>query len=187
MSEDQYQDIPKEFYSFETNQPFENCVECEKYLLDDSDYIIEKAMKQYPGYDATDTVFDYAICMDCALRMREEFSEKSLKNVDNYFGKNVNKLTTPQSEKDLDMDDCLGKCVIKDHHKSELNEYQIYAYCRGNKLFKGIPPYMVSGHAIDEILPLLSNETIDFLNGFYNKHFSPDPTMMEPDPRLVFI
>lgn len=79
--------------------------------------------------------------------------------------------------------------MIKDIEKNSINEYQIYAYCQGNKLIKNIPPYMISGQAIEEVLPLISEKTTDFLDGFYKEHFSPDPTLFEPVPgnRLIFI
>ncbi len=190
MCDHNYQRIPKEFYSFETNKPFDRCIECGIYLLDNCDYIIEKAIKQYPGFSATDTIFDYAICLDCAMRMRNEFSKGSLEKIDNYFGEKIGGMPPGHiTENDLDISSCLSQCLINKDARNDLKEYQIYAYCKGDKLFKGVPPYMIGGPAIEEILPLLSNPTTDFLNGFYNKHFSPDPSMMNPDPnsKLVFI
>mgnify|MGYP000507098918 CR=1 FL=1 len=82
--------IPKEFYSFETNSPFERCIECDKFLLDDdTEYIIEKAVKNYKGYPAKDVVFDYAICMDCADRMRKQISKESWEKMMQYFQENM--------------------------------------------------------------------------------------------------
>ncbi len=185
-----YQEIPKEFYSFETNQPFDRCIECNTFLLDGKEYFIEKAIRKYRGYSATDTIFDYAICVDCAMKMRNEFSKESMTKLDAYFQSGILNIQQAEpTEKDLDMDQCLGRCIIKNQSLWDLDEYQIYAYCKGDKLFKGIPPYMVGGPAIDDVLPLLSNPTTDFLNGFYDRHFKPDPSLMEPtpSPRLVFI
>ncbi len=183
-----YQDIPKEFYSFETKEPFTHCIECEKYLLDGADYMVEKAMKRYEGFTAVDTVFDYAICVECAMKMRDEFSKESMLKMEDYF-KNHMPVPVYPVEEELDMKDCLGKCMVKKVDISETSEYQIFAYCRGNKLMKNIAPYMISSFAIDEMVELLSKPTTDFLNGFYNKHFSPDPSLMEPVPggRIVLI
>lgn len=191
MNDENFQDIPQEFYSFETNKPFERCIECDKYLLDNEPYVIEKAMKKYDGYSAMDTVFDYAICMSCAENMRKDLSKESLERMDNYFGKHFNFMNMSRfdPDKDLEMKECLSKCMVKDVSIEEVNEYQIYAFCQGNKLVKSVPPYMISSQAIDELLPLLSSQTTDFLNGFFNKHFGPDPELMEPTPKtkLVFI
>lgn len=177
--------IPSQFHSFETNKPFDKCIECEKFLLEDADYIIEKAMRRYDGFSAVDTVFDYAICVECAMNMRNEFSKESIQKVDDYFKEGMQNLNLSYNQKDPSTG--LEKCAIKNDHISDLKEYQIYAYCKGQYLNESIRPYMVGGPAIDEILPLLSNPTIDFLNGFYDKHFTPDPSLMEPTPKLVFV
>lgn len=189
-TEELYQDIPDRFHSFETGKPFERCIECDTYLLDGKEYIIEKAIRQYPGYSAKDTIFDYAICMDCAMKMRQEFSKESISKIDAFFEKGFIKFQLKIREmQSWDVDQCLEKCLINEDKMNKLDEYQIYAYCKGDKLFRGVPPYMVGGPAVDQILELLSNATIDFLNGFYNKHFSPDPSLVEPtpSPKLVFV
>ena len=180
-------DIPKEFYSFETNQPFERCIECGKYLLHgDTEYIIEKAVKSYEGYSAKDTVFDYAICMDCAERMRNEISKESWEQMMRYFQENMD------MQQRLEMqgkspEEGLKNCMIKKTNIINCREYQIYAHCRGGKLNMENPPYMISGEVMEELLPLLSEKTIDEMNGFMNKHFSPDPSLMEPTPPSLIL
>lgn len=181
-------EIPKEFYSFETNQPFERCIECNKFLLDgDTDYIIEKAFKSYEGYTATDTVFDYALCMDCADRMRKEISKESWKKMMQYFQDNMDLMHRFGMQNQSPVEG-LNACLIKKTKIQDCSEYQIYAQCRGKKLNVENPPYMLSGEVMEELLPLLSDQTIDEMNGFMNKHFSPDPSLMEPTPpRLILM
>ena len=182
-------EIPKEFYSFETNQPFERCIECNKYLLDnDTEYIIEKAVRNYEGYKATDTVFDYAICMDCAEKMRNEISQESWHQMMTYFQQNID-LAYRMEMQHLSPNESLKSCMIKKTKMEECSEYQIYAHCKGNQLNMDNPPYLLSGEVIEELLPLLSDETIDEMNGFMNKHFSPDPSLMEPTtpPSLILL
>ncbi|MDH5610400.1 MAG: hypothetical protein OEY56_13060 [Cyclobacteriaceae bacterium] len=65
------QDIPTVFFSFETKMPFERCMECEEYLLDGKEYMIEKVMRRYEGFSASDTIIDYALCISCAMKLRE--------------------------------------------------------------------------------------------------------------------
>ncbi|MEQ9466872.1 MAG: hypothetical protein RLN88_05635 [Ekhidna sp.] len=181
-------EIPKDFYSFETNQPFERCIECDKYLLDDeTEYIIEKAVKNYEGYAAKDVVFDYAICMDCAERMRKEISKESWQNMMRYFQDNMN-MERRMRMQSLPSEEGLKTCMIKDTPMDDCREYQIYAHCKGGRLNMDNPPYMISGEVMEELLPLLSDKTIDEMNGFLNKHFSPDPSLMEPTPpRIVLV
>ncbi len=181
-------DIPKAFYSFETNTPFERCIECEKYLLDDeTEYIIEKAVKNYEGYSAQDTVFDYAICMDCAERMRKEISKESWNSMMRYFQENMDVQTRFEMQ-NKSPEEGLKNCMIKKTGVEDCREYQIYAHCKGSKVNMDNPPYMISGEVMEELLPLLSDKTIDEMNGFLDKHFSPDPSLMEPTPpRLILM
>ncbi|MEQ6168376.1 hypothetical protein AAOE16_14370 [Ekhidna sp. MALMAid0563] len=180
--------IPKDFYSFETNAPFDTCIECEKYLLDDdTEYIIEKAVKNYEGYSAKDVVFDYAICMDCAEKMRKEISKESWEMMMKYFQDNMD-IQSRLEMQEKAPEENLRNCMIKKTDVERCSEYQIYAHCKGKSLNLDNPPYMISGEVMEELLPLLSNKTIDEMNGFMNKHFSPDPSLMEPTPpSVIFI
>ena len=181
-------DIPKEFYSFETNALFESCIECEKYLLDeDTEYIIEKAVKNYEGYSARDTLFDYAMCMDCAEQMRKGISKESRESMMRYFQDNMNAMTRLEMQMQSPAEN-LKKCLIKRRGIDDWQDYQIYAHCKGGKLNMENPPYMISGEVMEELFPLLSNKTIDGMNEFLDKHFSPDLSLMEPTPpRLILM
>ena len=180
-------DIPKEFYSFETNQLFDQCIECNKYLLDaGTEYIIEKAVKTYEGYSAKDTVFDYAICMDCAEVMRKEISKESWESMMRYFQDNMDVMTRLEMQ-EQSPDENIKSCMVKKINVADCREYQIYAHCKGGKLNMENPPYMISGEVMEELLPLLSEKTIDEMNGFMNKHFSPDPSIMEPVPPRILL
>ncbi len=181
-------EIPKEFYSFETDTPFERCIECNKYLLDEeTEYIIEKAVKNYKGYSAKDTVFDYAICLDCAEVMRKGISKESWESMMKYFQENMDVMTRLEMQ-DQSPDKSIRSCMVKKTNVEDCPEYQIYAHCKGEKLNMENPPYMISGEVMEELLPLLSDKTIDEMNGFIHKHFSPDPSIMEPvPPRIILV
>lgn len=181
------QEIPEEFYSFETKSLFSNCIECNKFLLDgDTEYLIEKAFKGYKGFEAKDTVFDYAICMDCAEHLRKEISTESWSCIMNYFQENLD-LGIRAKMMESSPNQNLSSCMIKGTPQGECTEYQIYAHCKGTKLNMENPPYMLSGEVMEELLPVLSNKTIDEMNGFFNKHFSPDPSFFEPTPKLILV
>ncbi len=179
--------IPKAFHSFETDQPFERCIECNKYLLgEDTEYLIEKAFKSYEGYEAKDVIFDYAICLDCAEDLRNEISNESMESIMNYFQQNID-MTKRLLMMEQEPEEGLKNCMIKGTSVNSCKEYQIYAHCKGKKLNMVNPPYLICGEVMDEILPLLSKQTIDEMNGFFNKHFSPDPSFFEPTPKLILI
>ena len=177
-----YTNIPKEFLSFETGEPFQNCKICDMDLTrPDSHYVIEKAIRKYPGYEASDVVFEYAICFSCAEGFRSELSRESLESIEKYFMSNVDlkhqahRFQNP--EEAVNLDDFTNKCLIKGISKQEVEEYQIYGECKGNKLVCGNMPYMISGEAMDEIADVLSDKTLDELDGFAGKYLGPSPEL----------
>ncbi|MDC1516467.1 hypothetical protein N8385_01975 [Cyclobacteriaceae bacterium] len=190
MSSFDFQEIPKIFYSYQTQKPFSNCLVCSCYLLEDQTYIIEKALKKHPGFTAQDVIFDYAICLSCALKMRQEFSKESLEKINAYFAEHVDMNPLPPQDAPIDLDEALSQCVVKKIPLDEIANYQIYAHCQGNKLIKSIPPYLISQSAIEDLIPLISSDTQDILNGFYDRFLRPDPAMLlpkQPSDQLVFI
>ena len=76
--------IPEIFHSTGTGKPFSHCVSCNKELLNsDNPYIIEKAIRQYLEYKTTDTIFEYAMCMDCYMKIDQSLSDESKHNLEN--------------------------------------------------------------------------------------------------------
>ncbi len=188
-SEDELKDIPRYLYSYVDEKPFSNCIECEKFLLDgETEYLIERICKNYPDYTATDIVFDYAICMECAMRMHSKMSKHSQKVLQEYFVNNMDiEGRKEQINNNVSIDDSLAKCIVSGDSASDCKEYQVCAHCVGNQVYMGNPPYMLSGVVLEEIMNILSNETQDIMNGFYNKHRPPVPGLHEPDPVLILV
>jgi len=195
MSEDNYHnkyEIPEAFLNYSTNSNFTNCIDCDRFLLEgDIEYFIEKAMKAYQGYKAIDVVFEYAICMECAEKVRKKMSADSMKSIQNYFMDNVDlndrlSLVNTHNDKPAEW---IEKCMIKGTGKDQLEEYQIYAHCRGKQLITTQMPYMISGPALDDIANLLSNQTLDELDNFMNDNFGPPPELEEslPKRRVVLV
>lgn len=154
-----------------TGSTIEKCISCECNLMDPAtDYLIEKALKPYNGYQAYSTVFEYAICMSCAADMQDKISTESRLKMGAYFQKNFNvmahriKLTTEE----LDVMRWLEYCAINGQHVSELAECQIYAQCHGPYMVIQDFPYMISGTVLDEMIDLLSAKTLEDLDNFKN-------------------
>ena len=179
--------IPNEFYSFETGRPFTTCLECGSDLMNGKSYLIEKAFKNHIEYQVKDTVFDYALCMNCAEQLRNEMSKASMSALVRFFSERIS-FGDHVSQMYQSPIENIEACMITGKTMDECPEYQIYAYCINDTISNEMPPYMVSGEVMEEILPLLSKETKDDLNGFFNKHFAPDPSLMEPiGPKFVLI
>ncbi len=164
--------IPEVFYSTKTNKPFSNCTKCNKELIsynDDILYIIEKAFKQNIKQKTKDLIFEYAMCVDCIEEMHKEMSKKSLKRIEMYFKLYVD---FDKREKDL-IEDCfddvepwISNCVITDTHISELEEYQIAAFCTNDDIIFTHLPFLLGEYALEEIQNLLSKKTKGFIDGF---------------------
>lgn len=177
------QEIPSTFYSFDTELPFTHCIECDCELIESGrEYMIEKAIRTYPGYQATDVIFDYAICMSCALDIQQSLSEESLKTMQKFISENM----SHRAPSGLTVTEMLENCMVSGLPKAECEEFQIFAFCSGAYLDMRVTPYMISGQVLDQMQELLSVETKDELNGFFDKHFSPSPGLME-EPKFYLV
>lgn len=185
FSKDQFHhiEIPDTFYSQASQKMFSHCIECNKYLLEDGvQYLIEKAIKRYPKFESDDTVFEYAICMDCHDEMRKSFSEISLKRIEQYFNNNVDWVERRMKllhQKEPHLQDWLSNCLVKNTAAEELTEYQIACHCNGKDMLFSFLPYLISGAAMDEIADLLSNKTLDAINGFRDRFIKYPPELQD--------
>lgn len=170
-------EIPDTFKTFISEEYFQNCISCDKYLLaDDSQYVIEKAIKD--KY----IEFEYAMCLECAEKMRKKLSQESLERIGNYFEEHVNfhDKTTHFSESNCaSVDDFLSRCLVSGSSINDLTEYQIFALCEGKNLLLSFFPYMICHAVIEEMQELLSAKTKDELDDFTEKHFDLPPEWKE--------
>lgn len=174
-------EIPKVFYSDATGMPFGHCIQCGAPLLKSgTHYFIEKAIKNYPQLESTDTIIEYAICYPCYMEVRKSLSQQSQQRIEAYFLENVNLYERMKSVLDpgnRDPDAWLSQCIIKGIQRRTAPEYQIMCECTGDRMHLSLAPYMVSIQAMDEITDLLSAQTLDALNGFYNDHLGLPPEL----------
>lgn len=171
-------DIPDKFHSQFSGGYFENCLVCDRNLLENHvHYLIEKAIKRFPEYGTEEVIFEYGICIPCLMSMRKRLSEVSKQRVEDYFAAHVdlNERRRQLRENSFDLDKLLDHCIVKNTDASQLTEYQIYAFCRGKKMIISEMPYLIGGEAIDELAQRLSNETLDEIDGFTDKYFGFPP------------
>lgn len=170
-----HQEIPTIFYNTETRAPIDRCLVCNSYLLIDTDYIIEKAIVNYPTTDSFDLIWEFAMCIDCMTSVLNEYSKQSHTIMDNYFKKNMNftRLHKLISEKNYNIDEWIKECIITGKRKNQCNQYQLCLQCKGKEAIFDRTPFLISDEALDEISQLLSNQTIDAMNQFRDKHFPP--------------
>lgn len=175
-------EIPRIFYSDLTGRPIDTCVSCGVNLIKSAQpYVIEKSFRYYVEYDLTNTIFEYGICMPCALELHKAMSEESLEKIQEYF----NQINLPDRSQVLwskhgnNIEPWISNCIIKDTTSKSLEEYQICAQFIGDKLHFDLLPYMLGIDASNEIANLLSNKTLDEFDRFVDEHFGLPPDIRE--------
>ncbi len=175
----EYVDVPKDFWSDASEGLLENCLVCERFLLDDgTQYLIEKAFRRYHGFESRDTVFEYAMCTDCRMQLQGEMSAESRERIEHFFAEHVDFVGRRDellSSGDLQTEPWLNRCLITGEPIREMEEYQIYCECDGAHMLFTYLPYAISGAAIDQIVALLSNATIDSLSRLVDQHLGVPP------------
>lgn len=182
--------IPELFFSQNTNAPFTTCLECDRQLLaNGTEYVIEKAFRRYPGYSVQDTVFEYALCMQCAGGIGEQFSKLSRERIVAYLGESIEaemerRIDWLIENENVDPAQWLSQCVVKRTPINELSEYQVLGHFKEDSMIISIFPYLIGEEALSEIANLLSNETLDLMDDFSGKHFGLPPEFSDM-PRFM--
>ncbi len=178
-------DIPHEFFSEATGQPFEHCNVCGKYLLAPNTYYgIEKAVKRYPKFNHRDVIFEYAICVECQMDMQEKLSTESKQRIRQFMQQRIGlqgRMRAFYKKEDFALDSWTGTCAVTHTPVAELTEYQTMALFNGNQMVYDVYPMTLGMEALDEMVGLLSNHSLDVLNGFKD-----DITGMPPDLHELF-
>lgn len=146
---------------------------------EDMPYLIEKAFRD------GETMFEHALCLQCHFQCMEEMSEESLNNIQTYFSDRTDPVNRPAlllEQFGTDHKRWLGKCMVKGYPIEECGEYQIYGFCSGTNLVFSGAPYMICGEVVEDILELLSNETLGTLADLSDRLFGIDA----PKDLLVF-
>ncbi len=185
-------EIPSLFHSSDSEKHFDRCMVCEKYLLEEgTDYMIEKSIRQFPDLQVTEVIFEYAICMDCAIQLNESMSKETRQGIADYFSrcenlhKRQNQFSWGQAK---DVKPLIERCALKDTLISDCMEYQIIGQCSGTHLLLAGTPMAISHAALDEMADLMSAESLGEIDGFIGKYFTGPPEIAELLKRkLIFV
>jgi hypothetical protein len=176
-------DIPEQFFSDSEGKPFEHCVVCGKNLLEDgTQYVIEKAMKNYEGYAFSSTVFEYAMCLDCYQEMQKGMSQESMQNLQQYY---QDFLTARGNQpmminlNNFDLKDWLSRCFFKEKPVNEMKEYQLIGQFNGRHLVLNTPPMAIGEEVMEEMAGLLSEKTKGEMDRFREQFLGPPPEIEE--------
>ena len=177
--------VPKVFYPFLEDHPFEHCIVCNRDLLDDDCvYLIEKAFK------VTEVICEYAMCNDCRMGLRGELSKESLMRIGAWCDERVD---MAERRKKLlkvsrgSVEPWIDECILTKESRGELEAYQIYAECQGKDMLFSYCPFMIGSKGMEELAKLLSKKTKDCIDDFTGKYLGTPPELVDlPEDSLLF-
>ena len=174
-----YAPVPEIFFREKTGEPFRHCTVCQRELIDHSEsYVIEKAFRQDIKDKRRDLIFEFVYCYSCMEQLNNELSKESRLKIREYFEQHSGLEKRNQElvrHRLFDVDVWLNNCIVKNKPIDEAEEFQIYAQCDGSHMLFYQAPYMLCGEAMDEIMNLLSNKTLDVINDFWAEHVDLPP------------
>lgn len=188
-----FEPVPELFQSTDSGKPFERCSMCDRYLLDyDTNYVIEKAFRSYKGFDARETVFEYALCYDCRDTLIAEFSKESMERIRDYFSRRVDvderrRRLINEAPDGVTLEPWVSNCLISGEPTAEMEEFQVFCECDGPFMLYGYSPYVLGGNVMDEVADLLSAKTLDELNGFADDVLGLPPELEELFTRRIVL
>jgi hypothetical protein len=166
------EEMPRELHDAE-GKLFDTCKQCGKNLLEPpASYTLEKVFKRYPNTATPQILFEYAVCDDCAGEMRDEFSEESAANIQNYFAGHLANL---HDFDERNLQTRLTTCMIKSSSLADEQEFAVVARGHGNQMLKSHYPFAIGLTAMDEISELISEKTRDLLDDFVERNFIGPP------------
>lgn len=171
--------LPKTLFSTETGRPFENCMVCNKSLLTaGTPYMIEKAFRQVPAMKLKEVIFEYALCLECSVKMNQSLSVESRQRLSEYFSNHVNfpkRAHAMFQREKQSVNSWMENCVIFGTPVKDCPEYQVVCYCEGKNVILSHFPFALSDKAIDELTSLLSAKSLGEIDDFMGKYFTGPP------------
>lgn len=173
--------IPEIFRNSDTKGYLTHCIQCDYELLKgDRYYVIEKVFKRYPNLNSTQVLFEYAICSECYENMKDSLSAESMQNLTNYMitKMDVSAMQQRIQEHPNDPQKWMSHCMIHGTPEAEMNEYQVAACFKGDRMVTDfMPPYMIGDLAIEELNALLSKQTKEDMDRFMGDVFGIPPEL----------
>lgn len=190
------QKIPREFFSEYTELPFSKCIDCDCDLFDDE--TVYTIIKHVVG---TETVFEMAICMTCAAKMRQQYSEETAQNIQKHIDQKLrdklsrlidqDEFNDVEEEHAFSVQDGLSHCVFCDKARSACHRYEMVG------LFMEDDIILQSGHSLSfsspmmlcedcnsEVGKLISQKTRDLWDRFVEEHFDGPPGIEIDGPKF---
>lgn len=161
--------ISPEFHSLYLDGPFQNCIDCNRELLDGGClYWIERIFR------GSEPIFEMAICLECRDKITEELSKDSMMRINAYVEERFDPQMRLQTTMQWDASEpskWLEQCVFTKLPRNECRDFQIAALCHGHSMSIDLMPLGFSGLAAEEIQKLMSKKTRDRLGQMIQDFF----------------
>ncbi len=163
--------IPQIFFNSKTNSPFEECLICNKKLLQvGCEYVVMKSYRYYKEFNKKDVTYELALCYKCHEMLYESFSEESLARLNTYWENHFkySRQRKLMDSNNYNLDEWISCCACKAIEWNNTTSFHIYGDFVSDKMkFEAPFPYMLSEEVFDDIVNLLSNHTIDSLTKLF--------------------
>lgn len=163
-----------------TESPFETCCVCNLNFEESGvQFIVEKSIKRVSD-TVSYSVYEYAICWDCAQEFQQKISEASNQAIELYFFNQLkNKIPKEFNELADPIEDALSACLVKGTAVEDLNEYVMCGVFRNGNFSYGAMPYVLSAEVLEELSEQLSDETKDEMDDFRKTYLGGPPELEE--------
>ncbi len=157
-----------------SQKEFTHCNVCETSLENNS-YIVEKAFQQNPETGKHFVIFEYAMCFHCKTNMMKELSKESFQNI---------KRLAEEFQEKGQIQDLLNadyfnpnKCSVTGKKVDEMESYHTVCVVQSNGAENHITPLLYGIEIIEAYADVLSNETQDFFDDFYDQFIDIPPAL----------
>ncbi|HUH34558.1 MAG TPA: hypothetical protein VL022_01875 [Moheibacter sp.] len=167
------EEIPTEFYSSENHQIPTKCSVCDQ-AFGNRHFFIEKAFQKTHDHTEFQMTFEYAICEHCKKGMMKSISKKSMEHIQEFVKDGFPGFQS-FDPKDLDIQHLLNHCMASGQAIEELDAYHLVGIFKNGKMVQ--MPMVYGEHFIEAYSEILSEETKDFFDDFFNHITLLPPTL----------
>ncbi len=163
-----------------TDAPFESCCVCNVNFNDSgTQYIVEKSIKRV-SESVSYSVYEYAICWECAQKFQQKISVESNQAIELYFFNQLKNKAPKEFDELADpIEEALSACLVKGTSVDNLNEYVLCGVFRNGDFSFGAMPYVLSAEVLEELSEQLSAETKDEMDDFRKTYLGGPPELEE--------
>ena len=153
---------------------YRRCVRCDA-AIDGPDQLhyVERALRD------GEPMFEFALCQACVREVGDELSDESMLRLGSFLLAHLD--VDDRQERLEDADDAgplVDRCLLSRRPRTELQEFQVWAWCRGPALVAdAFAPAVVSGSMMEQLASGLSRQTRDSMDGFIRDHLGLPPEL----------